>query len=174
MKTPRAFGRAFPLPRSSNPPPEPKSVFSRWETGATRALLWLALLLAERAHAQYSIDWHTIANGGGVSTGGVYAVSGTIGQHDAGGAMTGEPYSLVGGFWALPTLVQTPGAPTLHIAPAASGLVAIWWSQSTSGFTLQSTDSLSLTNWVNAPTGTNNPATVPATPPARFFRLFRP
>jgi hypothetical protein len=40
--------------------------------------------------------------------------------------------------------------------------------------TLQSTDSLSPTNWVNAASGTNNPATVPATLPARFYRLNQP
>ena len=37
------------------------------------------------AQAQYSIDWSTIDGGGGTSTGGVYTVSGTIGQPDAGG-----------------------------------------------------------------------------------------
>ena len=31
-----------------------------------------------------------------------------------------------------------------------------------------------LTNWVNAPSGTNHPATVPATLPARFYRLLKP
>jgi hypothetical protein len=30
------------------------------------------------------------------------------------------------------------------------------------------------TNWLNAPTGTNNPATIPAALQARFYRLFRP
>ena len=38
----------------------------------------------------------------------------------------------------------------------------------------QSAASLSPTNWVTAPSGTNNPATVPATLPARFYRLFKP
>ena len=37
----------------------------------------------------YSIDWSTIDGGGGTSTGGVYTVSGTIGQPDA-GTMSGE------------------------------------------------------------------------------------
>ena len=32
----------------------------------------------------YQIDWFTIDGGGGTSTGGVYSVSGTIGQPDAG------------------------------------------------------------------------------------------
>jgi len=48
-----------------------------------------------------------------------------------------------------------------------------WWTPSTPGYTLQSTDSLSPTNWVNAPSGTNNPATVPATLPAGFYRLIK-
>ena len=122
----------------------------------------------------YSIDWFKIARGGSTSTNGQYALSGMIGQHDAGGPMTGGPYSLVGGFWALPILVQTSGAPTLYITNAAPGFATIWWTPPTPGFTLQSTDSLSPTNWVNAPTGTNNPATVPATLPARFYRLTNP
>jgi len=40
----------------------------------------------------YSIDWHKVSGGGGTSTGGVYSVSGTIGQHDAGGPMIGGAY----------------------------------------------------------------------------------
>jgi len=122
----------------------------------------------------YSIDWYTIDGGGGTSTGGVYSVSGTIGQPDVGPTMTNGQYAVTGGFWALPTLVQTPGAPTLHITNAAPGFATMWWTPPTPGFTLQSTDSLSPTNWVSAPSGTNNPATVPATIGARFFRLFRP
>jgi len=122
----------------------------------------------------YTIDWFTIDGGGGTSTGGVYAVSGTIGQPDAGGPHTNGVYSLTGGFWALPSLVQTPGAPTLHITNAAPGFATIWWTPNTPGFVLQSTDSLSPTNWVNAPSGTNNPATVPSTPPTKFYRVFKP
>ena len=52
----------------------------------------------------FSIDWHTIDGGGGTSTGGVYSVSGTIGQPDAGVANGGN-YSLAGGFWGA---IQTP------------------------------------------------------------------
>jgi hypothetical protein len=141
-----------------------------------KTILCLTLLTlgAFGALAQYSIDWFKIAGGGGTSTGSVYSVSGTIGQHDAGGPMTNGQYSLTGGFWALPLLVQTPGAPTLHITNAAPGFATLWWTPPTPGFVLQSTDSLSPTNWVNALSGTNNPATVPATLPARFYRLFKP
>ena len=48
------------------------------------------VLAATPAFAQsYSIDWYKIAGGGGTSSNGQYIVSGTIGQHDAGGPMTG-------------------------------------------------------------------------------------
>ena len=71
-------------------------------------------------------------------------------------------------------LEPTPGAPKLYITSAEPGFAAIWRTPPTPGFVLQSTDSLSPTNWVNAPSGTNNPATVPAPLPARFYRLFKP
>lgn len=126
------------------------------------------------ALAQYSADWFTIDGFGGTSAGGGCSVSGTIGQPDAGGPMTNGPYSLTGGFWVLPTAVQAVGAPTLHITNATPGFATLWWTPPTPGFTLQSADSLSPPNWVSAPTGTNNSATVPATLPARFYRLPKP
>ena len=137
-------------------------------------LSFLVCLAAFSVTAQYSIDWFKIAGGGGTSTNGPYSLTGTLGQHDAGGPMTNGQFSVVGGFWALPTLVQTPGTPTLHITNAASSWATIWWTPPTPGFTLQSTDSLSPTNWVNAPSGTNNPANVSATLPKKFYRLFKP
>lgn len=74
-------------------------------------LVAVPLLLCQCLLAQsYSIDGFTIDGGGGTSTGGVYSVSGTIGQPDAGAPMTGGQYSLTGGFWPL-YAVQTPGAP---------------------------------------------------------------
>ena len=126
------------------------------------------------ALAQYSIDWFKIAGGGGTSTGGVYAVSGTIGQADAGGPMTNGQYSVTGGFWVLPIAVQVPGAPTLVIARAAPGLATISWTPNTAGFVLQETLSLSPTNWINSPSGATNPVVVPATWPTKFYRLFKP
>src|SRR5438874_9757434 len=67
----------------------------------------------------FTIDWFTIDGGGGTSTGGVYSVSGTIGQPDAGGPMSGGNYSLTGGFWSLLSVVQTPGLPLLSIVRTA-------------------------------------------------------
>src|SRR5712691_6329495 len=69
------------------------------------ALVALALILPARLLAQsYDIPWHTIDGGGNTvaSTGGSFAVSGTIGQPDASSfaaPMSGGSYSLVGGFW---------------------------------------------------------------------------
>ena len=57
----------------------------------------LAAALGTRAQS-YSIDRVVIAGGSGTSAGGTFALSGTIGQPDA-GAMTGGSYSLAGGFW---------------------------------------------------------------------------
>src|ERR1017187_4895147 len=92
------------------------------ETGWKPVVLCLAFFfiflhssICLRAFGQeYSIDWYKVSSGGGTSTGGVYSVSGTIGQPDASGAISGGNYSLTGGFWAL-YAVQTPGAPLLTI-----------------------------------------------------------
>ncbi len=126
------------------------------------------------ASAQYSITWSTIDGGGGTSTGGVYSVSGTIGQPDAGGPMTNGQYSVTGGFWALPTAVQVTGAPTLTIATGSPGQAVISWTPATPGFVLQETWLLSPSNWTNSPSGSTNPITVPANTASRFYRLFKP
>jgi len=137
-------------------------------------LILLIGLSALTASAQYSVDWYKIAGGGGTSTGGVYSVSGTIGQPDAGATMTNGQYSVTGGFWALPTAIPTPGAPTLTIVPAGTGQATVSWTPNTPGFVLQETLSLSPTNWVNSPSGVTNPIVVPATLPTKFYRLFSP
>ena len=138
-------------------------------------LLAAAPLLPLTAFAQpYSIDWFTIDGGGGTSTGGVYSVSGTIGQPDAGGPHTNGVYSLTGGFWALPFAVQTSGAPLLTIVPFGAGQARISWTPNTPGFVLQENTNLNTTNWVNSPSGAANPVTVPATLPIKTYRLHKP
>jgi len=60
---------------------------------------------ASGAFGQFSIDWHTINGGGGISTGGGYELHGTIGQPDASRvahtADLGDNnyYALAGGYW---------------------------------------------------------------------------
>jgi hypothetical protein len=70
------------------------------------ALLLLVLSVAEgltgvaAANGQgYTLDWWTVDGGGATfSTGGAYALGGSIGQPDA-GLLTGGDYTLGGGFW---------------------------------------------------------------------------
>ena len=60
------------------------------------------LLLAWTAFAQggYDLSWWTVDGGGATfSTGGGYSLGGTAGQPDA-GALMGNDYTLVGGFWS--------------------------------------------------------------------------
>jgi hypothetical protein len=129
-------------------------------------------LIACVAMGQFSIGWWKVAAGGGPSTGGVFTASATIGQHEA-GTVTGGQFALTGGFWGA-FAVQSPGAPTLVITPAGSGQATLTWSPQTPGFHLQTSDSLSPAAWINAPSGTNHPVTVPTTEPMKFYRLARP
>ena len=106
------------------------------------------LLAGILVHAQqYSINWYKVSGGGGTSTGGVYSISGTIGQHDAGGAMSGGNYSVTGGFWSL-YAVQTPGAPLLIITHVGNQAM-LSWDSSVTGWTLQTNNNLSTGTWGN-------------------------
>ena len=113
------------------------------------AIICAALFAWNAAAQNYSIDWYKIAGGGGTSTGGVYAISGTIGQHDAGGPMTGGSYSLTGGFWALISVVQTPGLPNLTITFVGPNSVVVSWPN-TGSYTLQQNNNLATINWVTS------------------------
>jgi hypothetical protein len=123
----------------------------------------------------YSIDWCKISGGGGTSTGGVYSISGTIGQPDAGTAMSGGSYSLTGGFWSIIAAVQTPGAPTLSVTHSGSR-VAVSWPYPSTGWTLQQNNNLSTPNWTASgfTISTNasvNSITLTVPTGALFFRL---
>src|SRR5215469_4695823 len=113
--TAKPFQRFLPCPHS------------RAANHVKYACLTVSLLLALSTSAQnYSIDWFKVAGGGGTSTGGVYTLSGTIGQHDAGGPMAGGIYSLTGGFWALSS-VQAAGAPLLQIVLTTTNTAVVYW-----------------------------------------------
>ena len=51
--------------------------------------------------AAYTVDWWTVDDGGGASTGGTYALAGTIAQADADPLQpsSGGAYQLDGGYW---------------------------------------------------------------------------
>jgi hypothetical protein len=140
--------------------------------------LWVSFS-AFAALAQYSIDWFTIDGGGGTSTNGQYSLSGTIGQPDAGGPMTGGNFSLAGGFWSLLWVVQTPGAPLLTITLTSTNTAMVSWPFPSTGFALQQNTNLNMTNWVSPSETVTNNGTINfiiVNPPGgnRFFRLSKP
>src|SRR5436189_1812116 len=99
------------------------------------ALLLLTFVPTSASAQNYSIDWFSIDGGGGSSTGGVYSVTGTIGQPDA-GHMSGGNFALDGGFWAIIATVQTPGAPALRVVFTATNTVVVAWPSPSTGFSL--------------------------------------
>ena len=135
----------------------------------------LACVLQIPVHAQYSIDWFTIDGGGGTSTGGVYAVSGTIGQPDA-GRMSGGNFAIDGGFWGIIAPIQTSGAPLLSIE-RQGGAARVYWPGPATGFLLD--QSLTVTGvWsqVAFPYITNADISITVPMPAgnKFYRLRKP
>jgi hypothetical protein len=140
--------------------------------------LLIELGLSSARGQSYSIDWYTIDGGGGTSTGGVYSVSGTIGQHDAGGPMTGGNFSLTGGFWAL-YAVQTPGAPLLSIKLTTTNTAMVYWTSPSTGYNLQVNTNLTTTNWVTPAEGVTDDGSIKyiiVNPPvgSRYYRLKNP
>ena len=152
-------------------------------SGLKSALLALCLLpcaLCSPAFAQnFSLDWFTLDGGGGTSTGGVFAVSGTIGQPDASAQpMTGGSFSLTGGFWSL-FAVQTAGMPLLTIRLTSANAAIVSWPSPSAGFILQQNADLNTTNWLAAPqsvsdNGTNRFIIVNSPAGNHFYRLFKP
>jgi hypothetical protein len=140
----------------------------------------LCLLIPAAGFAQsYSIDWHKVAGGGGASSNGQYSVSGTLGQQDAGAAMTGGNYSLTGGFWSLISVVQTAGLPNLTITRAGNSVIVSW--PNTGSYTLQQNSNLAAsagwaTSGYSIATNANGTNSITITRPAGnlFFRLANP
>lgn len=140
------------------------------------ALLATGFLSAlSSAQAQsYAIDWYKVAGGGGTSTGSTYTVSGTIGQADASGTMSGGNYSVTGGFWSLISVIQTPGAPKLYINQAGTTVTVYW--QNVANWTLQQNGNLTIpTGWGNSSGATQangtNYLTLARPSGNQFFRL---
>ncbi len=135
-------------------------------------LLTLFLLLPSSSltAAPYALDWCTTDAGGGTSSGGDYALSGTIGQTDT-AVISGDRYRVEGGFW--PGLIFSSPAelPTL-VLQLRDNHFWISWSPATPGFILEQTGDLSAPKWITAPTG--NPAIVPFSANAQFYRLRKP
>jgi hypothetical protein len=138
-------------------------------------LVVLGLLMPLIASAQnYSIGWYKIAGGGGTSSGGTYSVSGTIGQPDASGALSGGRYSLTGGFWSIIAVVQTIGLPDLIVSHSGNSVTVSW--PDTGTFILQQNSNLAAGTWstssytINTANGTNS-VTITSPSGNLFFRL---
>jgi hypothetical protein len=143
--------------------------------------LWAAAGVVSTASAQtnYSLDWWTIDGGGGTSTGGVYSVSGTIGQPDAGHTMSGGSFTLESGFWGIIGAIQLPGAPHIDINLSSSNSIIISWPAGSTQWQLQQNTNLNGTNWVMVGTAQQQVGAVMqviVSPPtgARFYRLLSP
>ncbi len=149
----------------------------------TFALLLASLILgalgpSAQAQTNYAIPWFKIAGGGAMqSTGGVYTLSGTIGQADA-GRVASTGYRIEGGFWGI--AVQQLGYPVLSIAGSGTNALVSWVTAET-GFILQNTTNMaSPTDWTDTGftpvvNGTTNIVTVPLNPSVKsFYRLRRP
>jgi hypothetical protein len=143
------------------------------------ALLLFGAALASQGQ-NYSLTWFSVDGGGGSSTGGVYTVSGTIGQPDA-GTMSGGTYSIAGGFWDLIAAVQTPGAPWLTVTRTATNTVCVWWPLPADGWVLEWTNRVAGVSapWprVSLPCQTNTTQAwivEPAPTGNRFYRLHKP
>ena len=145
--------------------------------GVLLSAFCLTSVLCPPSSAQsYSLSSSTIDGGGGTSTGGVYSVTGTIGQPDANPVpLTNGQYSVTGGFWALPTAVPVEGAPTLYITPASPGFATVSWTPATgTNWVLQERLNLTSGVWSNSPSGATNPVVLPVTWPVKFYRLHQP
>ncbi len=153
------------------------------KTSRTKAIAmgvgW-ALLLALAAQGQYAIDWHTMDGGGGTSTGGVYELTGTIGQPDAGPTQQGGDIALQGGFWALIGVMQTDGAPELSIVNNLDGTATLSWAVAGSdGFHLRVATDLEAEDWADvagmpAVVGDQYQMTVSLTATKRYYQLRKP
>lgn len=147
-----------------------------------RSILTLCVLClcAGVARAQnFSIDWFTIDGGGGTSTGGVYSVTGTIGQPDA-GHMSGGNFTLDGGFWGIFAAIQTPGAPALRVLKSSTNTVVVAWPASSTTYSLQqnpvANNAGTWASVTNVPVVVGNENQVIIAPPQgnRFYRLKSP
>ncbi|MHC4618821.1 MAG: hypothetical protein ACYTEQ_13840 [Planctomycetota bacterium] len=87
-------------------------------------IILLTMFVASTATGEYELSWYTIDGGGGTSTGGPYALVGTIGQPDAAYSAGGR-YELLGGFW--------PGGPLCLVEFEDYARLAEHWLKSGSG-----------------------------------------
>lgn len=169
----------FPVAWEPNDPLHRQSAGALAQSGTWRLRgLFFCFLLSTfcfPAVAQYSIDWFTIDGGGGTTGDGVYEVTGTVGQPDAGNVTVGDSI-IEGGYWSEPEAVQEAGAPRLTIERLSASSARISWPAPANGFVLQECLGLGYGHWANVsatPQLAGGRKEVLVTPLAgkRFYRL---
>jgi len=148
-----------------------------WRLALAFCLLISTFCLCASAQ-DYTNKWSTVNGGGRTSTGGVYTVTGTAGQPDAGVMRAGE-YTVNSGFWGLIAVVQTPGAPPLSIRHGGSSNVLVCWPYPSESYGLQQCTNLTTANWAadaSVPAHVGNEWQVTVSPPVgkRYYRLQKP
>ena len=144
--------------------------------GVVIAAMLLLGLSAVQARSNFALDWFSVDAGGGTSTGGLYSVTGTVGQPDA-GHLSAAGYAIDGGFWGL--IAAFPGPPLLTITRTATNSVLVRWPSPSTGWTLYQNANLSTTNWsvvVATPVDDGNTKSVMIALPLgnQFYRLQMP
>ena len=153
----------------------------------SRLATTIAILMAAAdtvARAQnYGVEWATVAGGGGTSTAGVYTVTGTIGQADA-GRLNSSDFTIDGGFWSIVAAIQEPGAPLLSVRLTQTNTVVVSWPMTWPGFVLLENPDLNPKNWVRvatppivvvtSQTTAKKQVVVPTPTGKRFYRLSKP
>lgn len=87
---------------------------------ATLLLAFSAAVAAAQTGGMFDLSWNTVDGGGGTSsTGGNFSLGGTIGQPDA-GVSSGGVYTVSGGFW--PGAAPAAPSPTPTVEPVLVGL----------------------------------------------------
>ncbi len=98
--------------------------------GKRSMVVWIAVVLVAlsaswalaQSGGQWTIGRWAITGGGGTSSGGVFLVRGSMGQPDAGEALTGGEFAVRGGFWAGKDGAGPTPTPTRPSAPGVSPL----------------------------------------------------
>jgi hypothetical protein len=139
---------------------------------------WL-LAASPLAAQEFTLDWFTVAAGGGESGGGDFQLRATVGQSDAGN-LAGGTFEMAGGFWSITRALEAPGAPTLNITLDQSSVMISWPASGGAGFALEETATLPASgswNAINtAPQVHNgiNSLRLPLATGNRYYRLRKP
>lgn len=124
---------------------------------------------------EYAVEAYSIEVLEGVSTGGEFQLSGAAGQAES-SPMKGGEYEVTGGFWALITAIQMPGAPTLKAGMTMTGQVRISWPANFQQYQLEQLPNVGQGSWIgvtNPPAATGNEWEVLVEPSLgqTYFRL---